>query len=227
MIDTSSLKELYVVGRPRSGTVWLNRLLADALDSPLEAPGDKADAAKYHGPGRDGGYVIRKSHNEKRFGPTVFIQRDPRDVAVSTMFFRRQSNLFPVVQQMCEPYNSNYEYHIRLWLDHRANHGAQVYTRYELLHSNAVAQLRLIVMTLTGKRIDREKFQTVVERQSFANIKANDTEGRQTYSMHRGIVGDWKNYFTREIGQYMHKHMGDFMIEEGYVQNRDWWKELK
>ena len=226
MIDTTGLKELYVVGRPRSGTVWLNLLLADALDSPLQVRSPNAEAPAYFGPGRDGGFVVRKAHGDEKFGPTVFIQRDPRDVAISTMFFREQTDLFPVVQQMCEPYQNSYERHIRLWLDYRITNRAEFYTRYELLHENAVAQLRLIVLTLAGKTIETKTLQAVVERQSFAKVRENDTEGRFSHSMHKGLVGSWKNYFTPEIGQYMQKHMGNFMIEEGYVQERHWWKEL-
>lgn len=225
MIDTSVLKEIFVVGRPRSGTVWLNRLLADALDSPLEAPGGKADAPKYFGPGRDGGYVVRKIHNEIKRGLTVFIQRDPRDVIVSTWFYNQRSQpLYRFVQGMCEPYVNSYERHIRMWLDDRTK--AEFYTRYELLHENTYAQLLMTIEALTGKILSGEHLRAVVERQSFTTVKAKDTEGRFNHTMRSGKVGEWRKYFTSEIGQYMQRHMGNFLIEEGYVQERHWWKEL-
>ncbi len=223
MIDTSNLKELFVVGRPRSGTVWLNRLLADALDSPLEALGDMAEEAKYFGPGRDGGFVIRKSHDEILRGPTVFIQRDPRDVAVSIMHFRNQTELFPIVKQMCEPYENSYEFNIRKWLDTLR---AEFYTRYELLHRDAISSLRMTVKVLARKRLSNEKLAVVVKRQSFATVKASDTTGRLSNSMHSGKVGSWKSHFTREIGEYMQQHLGNFMFQEGYTQDKNWMKEL-
>lgn len=225
-MDTSDLKEIYVVGRPRSGTVWLNRLVADALNSPLEAPGLKADKAEYHGPGRDGGYVVRKTHDGIKRGPTVFIQRDPRDVAVSTMFYRHSSDLFTVVRQMCEPYNTSYKYHIRIWLDRPQNiKSFVVFTRYETLHENTKFELRLIVEALTGKTFTHKHLAEVVERQSFSAVKSADVKGRYAHSMRKGIVGDWKNHFTKEIGQYMQQHMGDFMLEQGYITNENQWYE--
>ena len=227
MIDTSNLTEIYVVGRPRSGTVWLNRLLADALNSPMEAPGDMADPPEYHGPGRDGGYVVRKQHDEIKRGLTVFIQRDPRDVAVSTWIYNHRAEpLYRFVQGMCLPYVNSYERHIRMWLDDRKK--AEFYTSYELLHENTFAQLSMTIEVLTGETLDKEEhLDLVVERQSFATVKAKDTEGLHNHTMRRGIVGEWKEHFTSEIGQYMQRHMGNLMIEEGYVQDKNWWKELK
>ncbi len=225
MIDTSSLTEIFIVGRPRSGTVWLNRLLADALNSPLEAPGDKADPALYQGPGRDGGYVVRKQHDEIKRGLTVFIQRDPRDVAVSTWLYNHKVQpLYRFIQGMCQPYVNSYERHIRMWLDDRKK--AEFYTSYELLHENTFAQLLMTTEVLTGETLDRGHLYAVVERQSFATLKAKDTEGKFDHTMRRGVVGEWKEHFTSEIGQYMQKHMGNFLIEEGYVQDRHWWREL-
>lgn len=224
MIDTTGLKEIYVVGRPRSGTVWLNRLVADALDSPLQVKSPNAEAPVYCGPGRDGGYVVRKAHGEKKFAPTVFIQRDPRDVAVSTMYYRHQTDLFPVVKQMCEPHSTSYEYHIRMWLDDREK--AEVYTRYERLKRQPVQELRAILLKLIPLNISLLHVENIIKRQSFAAIKAADTEGRYAHSMRKGVVGDWRKHFTWEIGQYMQKHMGNLLIEQNYVQERHWWKEL-
>lgn len=224
-INTSDLKEIYIVGRPRSGTVWLNRLVADALDSPLEAPGPNANKAVYFGPGRDGGYVVRKTHDGKKYGPTVFIQRDPRDVAVSTMFYRQTADLFAVVRQMCEPYSASYEYYIRMWLDDKNR--AEYYTTYELLQTYTSLELYLIIQDLTGKHFEDEYLATVVKRQSFDTIKAADTTDRYKHSMRKGIVGDWKNHFTREVGKYMHEHLGKFLLEQRYITDDSWWKELE
>lgn len=223
-MDTSNLKELYVVGRPRSGTVWLSLLLCDALNSPLEALGPGAEAARYFGPGHDGEFVIRKKHDEIWRAPTVFIQRDPRDVAVSTMHFRQQTDLFPVVKQMCWPYENSYELHIRKWLDNDTK--AEYYTKYELLQNYTLLELSLIIFALTGINLEDEYLRAVVQRQSFESVKAGDTEGRLDNSMYKGVVGEWKTHFTREVGEYMQHHLGHFMIDEGYISNENWWKEL-
>ncbi len=227
MTDTSKFKEIYVVGRPRSGTVWLNRLLADALNSPMEAKGDAfIEPPIYHGPGRGGGYVIRKAHGAEKLAPTVFIQRDPRDVAVSTMMFRKQNKVFPSVKQMCEPHSLSYEYHIRMWLDYEKEGKAEYYTRYEWLQQNPAQHLRDIVFTMTSKPIAIEHLNNVIRRQSFKVVKKNDKEGRYDSSMYKGVSGEWRKFFTPEIGDYMHNKMGNFMIEQGYVKDKTWYEEL-
>ncbi len=224
-LDTSNLTEIYVAGRPRSGTVWLTRLLSDALASPIEIKGPNAEPPAFHGPNQDGEYVIRKTHGKEKLGKTVFIQRDPRDVAVSTMHYRGQTQLFPVIKQMCSlEAHKTYESHARLWLDDEKK--AESYTRYEWLHKYTRIYLRDVIFDLTGRSLSRNLLDDAIERQSFKAVKSADIEGRYEHSMWKGKVGEWENYFTKEIGEYLQKHMGDFMIEQGYVKNKDWWHKL-
>ena len=42
----------------------------------------------------------------------------------------------------------------------------------------------------------------------------------------KGIVGDWKNYFSREAGEVFDRHCGDVMVRLGYEADRDWWTAL-
>jgi hypothetical protein len=49
------MKEIFTAGYPRSGSTWLNRLLGDLLDSPLQVPNTPSAELEYFGPGRDGG----------------------------------------------------------------------------------------------------------------------------------------------------------------------------
>ena len=38
----------------------------------------------------------------------------------------------------------------------------------------------------------------------------------------KGIVGDWKNYFTRRDGQLFQQIAGDQLCALGYVQDESW-----
>ena len=63
--------EIYATAHPRSGQTWLLRMLSYILDATL-------DGDQYWGEGEPSGvYNVNKSHSLEKFGPTVFIYRDP------------------------------------------------------------------------------------------------------------------------------------------------------
>lgn len=216
-------KEIYIASAPRSGNTWLSRLLGDALDSPLLANGrDGLDAPEYFGEGRDGDYLIRKTHDRKRYGTTIFLYRDPRDVAISRFFYRgglAKTTLKAVINTM-HPYDRN----ARWWYD---GQDYDVITSYEGLSSLKlrVAELDRIIHVVTDKWIPYDRLEEVFEYQSIKSIKSR-YGNRFAGSVRKGIVGDWKNFFTREHGRLITEKVGELMIEQGYIDDLDWWKEL-
>jgi hypothetical protein len=44
--------------------------------------------------------------------------------------------------------------------------------------------------------------------------------------MRKGVAGDWKNYFTRDLGRLLHERLGELMREQGYIKSDDWWEKL-
>jgi len=109
-----SEQTIYVAGYPKSGTVFITRLLGDALDSPTGAYWNSRDGEDIsaEGGGRKGKYVVRRGHfrllNKSYPSLTpvpaphklawraltgqrlVCIMRDPRDVATSAHFYYHQ-----------------------------------------------------------------------------------------------------------------------------------------
>ena len=47
-----------------------------------------------------------------------------------------------------------------------------------------------------------------------------------TAKARKGIVGDWKNYFTREDGEIFDRFAGEQLIALGYEPNREWIERL-
>jgi hypothetical protein len=43
--------------------------------------------------------------------------------------------------------------------------------------------------------------------------------------MRKGIVGDWKNHFTKADAEYITEYLGEFMMEQEYIESLDWYYE--
>ena len=86
---------LYVIGYPKSGNVWMTRLVADALDSPSYGGLEKAkDVLGAEGHDRQGSHEIIRAHYSRLDKPpeitedskVIYVVRDLRDVVVSSFF---------------------------------------------------------------------------------------------------------------------------------------------
>lgn len=207
---------IYVTAYPKSGITWLIRLLSDVLNSPVY---DRSTDKHTWWGGKKGGYVIHecheyyqpKLHDSKTI---VFLQRDPRDVAISAWFYRGRK--IPLEQSMRTMWEGK---HYADWVNSWLNPGLIVTcTRYEWLTNELLA----LVYTITGLGLDK-RCQQAIENHSFENMSIQMNDSR---FMRKGIVGDWKNHFTREIAQEFNEHLGEFMLKQNYIDNLDWWKEL-
>jgi len=188
----------------------------------------------------DGDYVVRKTHLRSEEwdgnGKMVFIQRDPRDVAVAAMFYwshvvsPSNAGLTRVINSMTRKdwqvhphfiviyHNAGaYKDFVRGWMqDDRA-----IKTRYELLHTRWKEELRRIVKEITGVRCSGNHIERSYKRQRFDRWAS-----KYPHSMRKGVVGDWKNYFRRNHGKLMAEHLNGLMLEQNYITSPDWWKEL-
>jgi hypothetical protein len=219
--------EIYVTSYPRSGNTWLNKLLCDLLRSPLKDTPEMAPA--WFGPHRDGEHVIRKVHrvgtDKLDRGKWVLIQRDPRDVVVSAMYYNGGTSLWSFLAwNLCrcsgdDPTMGVYETWLRSWLDHPDTLDA--ITKYELLHTDPINELRRVVHALTGISLEDAWIKECYERQNFAKVKAA-AKGKLDRPMHKGVAGAWKSHFTRAEAAFFHDSLGDFMLEQGYITTDRW-----
>jgi hypothetical protein len=229
---------IYTAGYPRSGNTWLNRLLSDLLSSPLQTlPGEPME---YFGDA-GGKFVIRKTHcreyeADERQGEEeaqwVFIQRDPRDVAVSRYFYANLPTMAGAIKGLFDRHadyypntfheQGNYEIFIRSWME---SDRAVVKTKYETLHEEPIDELQRIVTLLRGGPMPVPMIRDKIERQAFRSIKKRYGD-RFGHSMRKGIAGDWQVWFSRDDGKLIQDGLGDLMLEQGYIDDPDWWQKL-
>ncbi len=215
-------KELCITAYPKSGVTWLIHLLCDMLDSPQQDLPEQS--LIWHGPGRDGNFVIGKRHEwyqpEKHDNKTViFLQRDPRDVVISAWFYRgRKTSLAESMRTMwtIEP---NY----KDWLGSWSKSNNVICTSFEAMSLYPTVVLKGIFFELSaGETFNRNAIKNVIERQSFSNMQKQI----DTHFVRKGIVGDWKNHFTREIAKEFNNHLGEFMLDNDYIDSLDWWRDV-
>lgn len=252
-------REIIVVGFPSSGNTWTARLIGDALRSRVTGfPGEKPLAED--GPDRKGPYIIRQSHlrvthakdctslvssynfyvdmYDKNNDPAiVHALRDPRDVAVSYMYYHELPSLSASCERLItgdNPVSRSWGTYVQEWLDIATSIARITTVRYTDLRSDTYGVLCNTFNTL-GIKYDRRAIAPAINRQSFKKKKEAIDRGEGIYSyntaiqahhMRKGIVGDWKNHFNRSCGQRIEEAFGGLMQELGYEDNRDWWKDL-
>ena len=107
-------------------------------------------------------------------------------------------------------------------------------TRYEWMHKDAAGELRRLADEMDLKVV--HDFDEVAARQSFQSRRARiDDESNKAwpfgseferFQLRKGEVGDWKNHFDREVGEYLAPLWWPLIQELGYEENDAWWKDL-
>jgi hypothetical protein len=201
-------------------------------------PGENIE---YFGPDpHNGSYIIRKTHyyahqyNGIGYGgkpaKMILTRRDPRDMAVSVMFYRGvQPDLIGVMksvfldQQVPGVPVIGYRWFTEGWIDYDVRQNKPILTvSYERFHNDAANQLLEMAEFVTGKAPSRKFVNDVSYRQRFDRWAS-----RYAHSMRKGKAGDWQNYFRKEHGQFITDTIGDLMLAQGYIDDLEWWKELK
>jgi hypothetical protein len=209
-------QDIFVAGHPRSGNTWLNRLLSDLLDSPLSDLSRGKPSRKFC-EGCKGNYLVIKTHwQHHEWGgkdKLVFIQRDPRDVVMSLLFYRAQLPTNEVISETIKQICGNYENYIRPWL--ACDRAAK--TKYELLHTQPIAELQKFSIAIIGRPQKEEKITAILNRQAFKKWK-----GQFPHSMRKGIIGDWKTYFKQQHKEQIADCLNQLMLDTGYIDDINW-----
>jgi hypothetical protein len=217
-VDVGDMNSIHIVSFPRSGSTWLNRLLADFLSA------STYDTNRVLVEKGDSDWRVYKSHAFHPLpGPTIHILRDPRDVAVSSAHYRCMDNIKDVLDGKDARNDylgfDKFEEFTRTWM------ARDVYrVRYEELSNReaAISWLRDTVETISNQSFSLSHVTDVYNRQTF--VRARDRHG-DYHSMWRGVVGAWR-HFDRQTGERFDEQLGELMLELGYIKNRDWWRGL-
>ena len=199
-LSTICCPEITVAGYPRSGNVWLCRLLGDALDVPVIGGSLAAEGQERSSPGyvRQAHLWVGKGHhlNTEVTDGFITIVRDPRDVAVSAAAFWGWT-IDEALDKMIEGPGP---LELPPWKVFVESWQSVPMVRYEDLWTNPKSVLSSLVQS--DKSLDE-----VIERQSFA-VKREEMRyrgnkypfGRKAQKNHlrQGGMGEWREVLSTE-----------------------------
>lgn len=226
---------------PKSGGTWMCEMLSEYLGVPY--PRNRLPPWRrciLHGVYREVG-----SRND-----TIVVWRDGRDVMVSYyfhIFSDRPENAHWQAEEVrrklgvedpsdVETYLPRFidycfteAYPGHSWVDfiqHWRERDGWVGTTYERMSADTESELRKIVESMTGEPADEGRIEQCVEKYSFeaqtGRSKGEEDEGS---FRRKGVVGDWRNKFTREAREVFDHYAGDLLVELGYEEDRSWVRE--
>jgi hypothetical protein len=215
---------IHVVEYPKCGATWVSRLIETYLNTERSIHDAKIITNMF----------IRQKHvlYKPYYNKVVVVLRDPRDVYVSFYFHEvylkkdkklltnmgyngslsDQANFKKYLlyklnnPQSLSPGFSFSEFY-RSWIDKPNIH----IVHYEQLHNNPEEALVGIVKYL-GYEINDSQINKSIKRHEFKNITGRE-KGQEDKNSHKrkGIVGDWKNYFTDELSDIMDQMENDIV----------------
>ena len=232
---------LLVSEYPKAGGTWLARMLSSYLD--WELPQSPTRAVR--------GPAVVHNHWPYDAGfpnPTVYVMRDGRDVMVSLLFHRlredpagrdaravssapnrdegvRQHLPSFIEREAHDPRprtmrRRSWSRHVREWSN--APGSSRVVTSYESLSADTTAELSR-VLTALEIDVDHERVGQVVEGESFERVSGRSPGTADPSSfLRKGIVGDWRNYFTEEASRTFESCHPGALTEFGYEDSEAW-----
>ncbi len=232
---------MFVLGYPKSGTSWVCQLLADYFRLPFP----QHSILPIGFPAVVHGHEIPTN----KFPIGVYVVRDGRDVMVSSYFhmrgdllaggkFNRYSAVFRTLDlnapaqenlpkfiesQAAVPLcrDGNWGKHVTSYFE-LAQPGLKL-LRYEALRSDPNAAFAALVEAMTDSPADEEQVASSIERFSFERLagRSPNSENSNSY-LRKGVIGDWRNHFSREAARMFDKHFGNALIQCGYESDHDW-----
>jgi hypothetical protein len=233
---------LYIVNEyPRSGGTWLSGMLGMALDVPSQrwsfqrlrpsvvhccykSPSGLRNVTLLWRDGRDAlvslyHHVSILAHDGNN---TVLVETVGRRLPFKDLTCVKE-NLpafieYAFTRRIAQPRFSWTEF-VRNWAELRG----VVYTRYEDLRHTPVQELRRICREAAGRKICEARVRSVVDEMSFERQTGRQPGQEDRASLARnGIVGDWKNYFSKEACQIFDHYAGQELVFLGYEKDRHW-----
>ena len=116
----------------------------------------------------------------------------------------------------------NWRDHIEDWVRPERK-GTMAYLSYERLKQDCVGTLSEAIESLTQTPIDTVRLQRTVEKMSMQRQTGREP-GQSDITQHvrKGVVGDWRNHFTREAAGVFDEMAGDTLVHLGYENDRKW-----
>ena len=109
----------------------------------------------------------------------------------------------------------------------RGGRPAMLTVRYEHLIADQAGELRRIFDYL-GAASDPRTIARCARASAFERMSGGRRRGETDPTAHvrKGIVGDWRNYFTRRDGERFHAAAGARLMQLGYADDEHWFEHL-
>ena len=241
----------YIISFPRSGNTWIVNTLREYLGAqraellPSVYGGEEllingslpVKVAGEYTPTLPVGiktHMYRGEFDRKRFPPSriLYLVRDVRDVMTSYYFY-----INGFLNQDAEAVTNfsadHFQEHLEQRLPEYRNHlhgwfkkpGHDVFiVRYEELKADYVDTLKKMKSFLQLDNIASEgdvKYKYVDNFQKQDNF-TSVLRGNNMDFYRKGVVGDWKNYFTEKHVKTVKRVTGEMLIELGYETDLNW-----
>jgi sulfotransferase family protein len=238
---------LYIVNEyPKSGGTWVGQMLGRALGVPF--PRNRFPVLRpsvMHGHylrpwgmknvvvvWRDGRDVMVSWYYQNLFSHEwrndLQVERARRELS-----FRNYDNIYAnlpefiewTFTQKCSPRLSwtdprfSWTDFVRRWY-HRKD---VVHVRYEDLRRETAGGLQSIVLKLTGVHLSSEKANAIAEEFSFQRQAGRrpGEEDRKSF-LRKGVVGDWRNQFSKGARETFDRYAGKELVLLGYEHDSSW-----
>lgn len=245
-MENEPRKPIYVAGYPKSGTTWITRLLAQALDSPSGAsvPSEDRREPATEGRNRPGSFVVRKGHFVPYAGngltavsqahridkaaefTAVFLIRDPRDVAISAAHYKGMT----VDQVMYGMVHGTlfgmppWKEYTNAWIKLSLERSSITAVRYEDMVSWPELTLRDLLGALNlaarGELVKRAVAeQSITAKRAYVEANGDGMIGGRELNLkllRRGTAGQWRGELSSAQNDYARKHWGILLGSLGY-----------
>ena len=97
------------------------------------------------------------------------------------------------------------------------------YVSYEEMKSDPHKAVTKVLIELEHLSINNQRLEQIIDKYSFSKQRnqGNDDKKKSHY-LRKGIVGDWKNNFTKETCEVFDHYAGDALIMLGYEKDNSW-----
>ncbi|ANV84728.1 hypothetical protein AWQ21_10265 [Picosynechococcus sp. PCC 7003] len=222
-------EDIFFVSYPKSGTTWLQFIIANLLKKDDKEIIDFNTVLKYVYAtktrdrllSKNPGERIIKSHDvflskhHKKYRKIIYLVRDARDVYVSYYHYLRKhlssDMTFSEFLRKEDIYPSRWHTHVESWIEQP---NVVLIIKYENLLKNTYEEVCKVADVFGKGRFNEEKIRKAIEDSSFENMQllekergrpflTEDAAKKSTTFVRKGIEGDWKNYFSKSDEEYL------------------------
>jgi hypothetical protein len=233
--------DIFVTSYPRSGNTWMRFLLGQlrsrrpldfkTIDGAVPNIYTFSDRQLLHAPRPR----VLKSHEPlvEAYPTTIYLVRDPRDVAISFYHWRLRNRFFekwslaleirPYLYQFPDrevAFSPSWADHVVSWKRHADAPGSRVLLlKYEDMESGAEDALRL-VMSFLGWEADDADILFAVENSRAAAMRQREqstgTKRHRVPFVRAARSGQWREVFDRHLLKVYWDRLGGLMSDLGY-----------